>query len=334
MGFSRQDHVKGRDLPPPGADPRSAAELRQLIALLERSGLAERRSDARVLLESSRALLRAHHGGRAAPSRRKLAGKLLALGLLLVDAIMVAGFCAGLGGWLAGILVGPLALILLLAAPAWALLRLVPLRVALVEASLVIRYHVQWGWDWFAEAFSSAAMLRLEARLAAREVMWAWQRHRRNLLHRAQPGDVEEFLGLVYGGTARDAFSAALEVQRQQGRAERLNALRWLALIHAFEGLAAAGALHLPAPEQAPPQPAAPPIHHMPPLDEDTGDNPERIQRRRDLRELIRCKRGEVTTAYNWKLKTPSEIAQRELHVDELKADLAALERELVSIDA
>ncbi|MDB5377266.1 MAG: hypothetical protein JWR00_1712, partial [Rubritepida sp.] len=69
------------------AEDRAAAELRELVAQLERSGLAERRADVRQLLENSRSLLHARHRPalaagpplRAAPSARKLAGKLGAL---------------------------------------------------------------------------------------------------------------------------------------------------------------------------------------------------------------------------------------------------------------
>ncbi len=320
----------------PIADARSAAELRQLIALLERSGMAEKRADARALLESSRALLHAPVGGRPAPSPRRVLAKLLALCCLGLDGVAMAAFCAGVAGWLAGTLPRPVALGLLLVGPAWAILRAAALRAWLVEAALIAAYHARWGWDWFAEAFSPAAQLRLEARLAAREVMWLWRRHRRGLLHRPGLADVEEFLHRTHGPAARAAFSAVVAAQRQDGRGGRLTALRWLALIQAFEGLPAPAVQpSAPAPlvlgESAPLPAARPPA---PPMLPALPENPARIQRRIDLRELIRRKREDVTTAYGWKLKTPAEIAQREQRVDELRAEIAALERELTAIDA
>lgn len=57
-----------------------------------------------------------------------------------------------------------------------------------------------------------------------------------------------------------------------------------------------------------------------------------RAQRRSDLRELIRRKRQDITTAYGWKLKTSAEIAQRDTYLQELRAEIATLEQELAAL--
>ncbi len=318
------------------SDAQTAVELRQLIAMLERSGLAEQRADARAVLESSRALLRAQQGGRAPPSGRKLLGKLARLGLLLCDAAVVAGFCAGVAGGLSGAMAPMAALALLLGGAAWLALRAARARAWAWdwanEGLYGARYHAAWGRDWFAEAFSTTAMRRLELLLAAREVMWTWQQHRDTVPNRPRLADVGECLSLAYGQSAGAAWAEAIAARSDADWERRLAALRWSALIVAFEDVAASGALKVQALPPAEftgtwPPPSAAEIHQI------VAETPERIQRRKDLRELIRRKRDDITTAYTWKLKTPAENAQRDLHINELRADISALERELGGIE-
>lgn len=344
------------------AEDRAAVELRELVAQLERSGLAERRADVRQLLESSRSLLHARQRPvpaaprpRAAPSARQVVRKLRILLSLGLDVLVLTAFFWG--GWSALMRRGSVPgaglgfeVVLMLAGPAWVLLRLPPAREALREAGCCLGYHLAWGFDWLAEAFSCRAMDRLSARLAAREVMWAWRRHRHSLLHRPGPRDVEAFLELAYGARAADSFRSA--VGRLQGgwslrgghptrsrAAERLEALRWSVLIRLFEGVAASGALW-PEPEPGPepeaeavaievaqPPPEAEPEPAPPP-----AEPPEVAQRRVDLRELLRRKRQDITAAYGWKLKTEAEIAQRDTYLVQTRREIAGLERELASL--
>ncbi|TCI00937.1 hypothetical protein EJV46_00320 [Roseococcus sp. SYP-B2431] len=347
------------------AEDRATAELRELVAQLERSGLAERRVDVRQLLESSRSLLHAHRPAlaagpplRAAPSARKLAGKLRFLLRLALDALVLAAFLWGC--WSAVTHRGPMLDLVLrpggtlvLAGPAWLLLRLPLARDTLHEVGCRLLYHLAWGWDWFAEAFSRRAMRRLSARLAAREVMWAWRRQRRSLLHRPGPRDVEAFLELAYGPGAAEAFRGAAGrfgaggwslrggsapgVARHRAAA-RLEALRWSVLIRLFEGLAASGSLW-PAPEPPacampgppPPSPATGPP--LPAASEPEPSAPPEVARRRvDLAELIRKKRQDITNAYGWKLKTEAEIAQRDAYLRQTRKEIGELERELAAL--
>jgi hypothetical protein len=360
-----ESQVQGRR-----AEDRAAAELRELVAQLERSGLAERRADVRQLLESSRSLLHARHRPalaagpplRAAPSARKLAGKFGALLGLALDALVLAAFLWGC--WSALTHRGPMLdaalrpeVGLALVGPVWILLRLPAAREGLHEAGSRLLYHLAWGYDWFAEAFSRRAMYRLSARLAAREVMWAWRQHRHSLLHRPGPDDVEAFLELAYGGRAAEAFRRAAGQLGQGGwslrggtsapgaarsrAAERLEALRWSVLIRLFEGLAGSGALW-PEPEPAPmagtmPEPAAPPpAETQPPAEAESepepSEPPEVTQRRVDLRDLVRKKRQDITNAYGWKLKTEAEIAQRDTYLRQTRKEIAELERELAAL--
>ena len=71
-------------------------------------------------------------------------------------------------------------------------------------------------------------------------------------------------------------------------------------------------------PAVAPPPPPAEPT-----------DTPERAARRADLRELIRRKRQDITTAFGWHLKTEAEMAQRDNFLAQTRAEIAELEREL-----
>jgi hypothetical protein len=202
---------------------------------------------------------------------------------------------------------------------------------AVTEAWRWGTYHLAWGWDWFAEAFSTAAMDRLEARITAREVMGGWRAHRRTLP--AAPGltEVAAFLAETYGAQAATAFNAAaaelaeaLPWTLRGGPARnamsgRLAALRWSALIRCFEGLARSGALW-PSPEPVIPAaltPAAP---------DDAANRAERVA---DLQDQIRRKRQDITAAFAWKLKTEAESDQRDGYVAQLRAEIAALEQEL-----
>jgi len=354
------------------AEDRAAAELRELVAQLERSGLAERRADVRQLLESSRSLLHMRlrpplapgPPPRAAPSARKLAAKIGALLSLGLDALVLAGFLWGV--WSALTHHGPMLdaalrpeVALALAGPAWLLLRLSAAREGLREAGCRLLYHLAWGYDWFAEAFSRRAMHRLSARMAARQVMWAWRQHAHSLLHRPGPREVEAFLELAYGLPAAAAFHRAAERLGRKGwslrggaarnpMVERLAALRWSVLIRLFEALAASGALW-PAPEPEPepaPEPRAgplpgpsPPLQGEDPLapgpigvEPASSEPPEVTQRRVDLRDLIRKKRQDITTAYGWKLKTEAEIAQRDTYLRQTRKEIAQMERELAAL--
>ena len=295
-------------MPPACADPTGSAELRHLIAQLESSGLAERRADAAALLAHSRALLEAR--ARTAPSARKAWRKLAILGCLLLDAVglgLAVFACAGLlvGGWPRWV-----APILLLACAGWAVLRLPGLRGALGEAPRIVAYLAGWGWDWFAEAFSEAATRRLESRLDAWALMREWRR---------RPGagwpELRDFIADRRGEAAIATLDAATE--------PRLMAMRWVALMRTFATLSSA-----PGPAVA----AARADIEMPPAQDVQSEPLELAARRADLREEIRRKRAEITTAYGWKLKKPAEIAQRELHVDGLKTEVAALEQALAAL--
>lgn len=59
---------------------------------------------------------------------------------------------------------------------------------------------------------------------------------------------------------------------------------------------------------------------------------PELVQRRADLREAIKRKRAEIARTHEWKMKTPAEIAQRDLIVAQLRQEVAALEAELSAL--
>lgn len=321
------------------AEDRVAAELRELLAQLERSGLAERRADVRLLIANSRSLLHARRHAlpcgppeREAPSARKLAGKLGTLLWIVLDMLVLAGFLWGIRSILRpGELTPEIALAL--AGPIWILLRLPAAREGLHEVAARLIYHLAWGYDWFAEAFGRAAQRRLSARLAAREVMWAWSRHRRSLPHRPGLRDVEAFLDLAYGLHAAEAFRrGARPLDEAAGRRTgmRLAGLRWSVLIRLFGGIAASGAFWPERSAEAPLATAEPEMASPPPPAE-----PRTLpQRRIDLAELIRKKRQEITNAYGWKLKTEAEIAQRDSYLRQTRQELGDLERELAAEDA
>ncbi|WP_424813117.1 hypothetical protein [Roseococcus sp. YIM B11640] len=323
-------------------------ELRRLVELLELSGLAERRGDVRELLELSRGMLQAprHPAAPSAPfvrpppSARKIAGKLGVLAGLGLDGLVAGTFFWGLGQVLTGAV--PAAwrpdLLALLAGPAWLLFRVPAVPGWLYEGGFYLLYHWAWGWDWLAEGFSRSAMERFTARCAAREVMWAWRRHRLSLLHHPGLSDVESFLEQGYGKLARKAFRERAEAMGRGGAslrgggadgraAVRLARLRWSALIRLFEAIAASRALW------PPPEPESPPIVQADePGAEPPPEPPERAQRRSDLREVIRRKRQDISTAHGWKLKTPGEVAQRDAYLRQTREEIAALERELAAL--
>jgi hypothetical protein len=331
------------------AEDRAAAELGELVAQLERSGLAERRADVRQLLERSRFLLHARRpvptAGpplRAGPSARNLAGKLGTVLSVVLDALLLMAFAWACGsvlthrGAMLDTAIRP-EVALALIAPGWILLRRKAGREALREAGCRLLYYLAWGYDWFAEAFSRRAMRRLSARMAAREVMRAWRRHRHSLLHCPGLLDVESFLELAYGARAANEFRSAVGLVGQ--RNARIEALRWSVLIRLFEGLAASGALW-PPPDSVPMAGStpAPPAETLPPAEapspevQPDAEPSEVAQRRVDLRELIRRKRQDITTAYGWKLKTEAEIAQRDTYLGQTRKEIGAMEKELAAL--
>jgi hypothetical protein len=314
----------------------SAQELRLLIAQLERSGIADARPEARALLERSRALLRQRH-----PVRRRLTGKLLTLLGFAVDATLLAALPILVMLALAG-RIGASALALALFMPFWALFRLRRHLHVLAEPLRWLAYHLAWGWDWLAEAFSLAAADRLGARQQAREVMWGWRQHRRSLPRRATLDDVAAYLAVEYGPQAAREFRRGAEAldqarawtlrggTRRNRARERLAALRWSALIGQFGHLAASGAIWPGIQEPAEASPVTEGAASVPEV-EDT-EPPERAARRADLRDMIRHKRQDITAAFGWKLKTAAEIAQRDVHLAQLRADITALEQELAQL--
>ncbi|MDB5414835.1 MAG: hypothetical protein JWR10_3170 [Rubritepida sp.] len=333
------------------AADRAAEELRHLVAALERSGMADRRADVRALLENSRSLLQARRRAgpvpmqaRAVPSARKVAGKLGTVAGLATDALVLAAFLWGM--WSVLTHQGPITEAMMrievaaaLCAPAWMLARLKGAADWLYECSFVALYYAGWVYDWFAEAFSRKAMDRLTARLEARDVMWAWHQHRHSLLHRPSLPDVESFLAMAYGAQAARAFRRAADVmspgEARSRAGQRLASLRWSALIRLFEGLAGSGALwpepEMALPVEAPPSPQPPP-QPPEPSPEPQAEPPERAQRRIDLREVIRKKRQDITTAYGWKLKTAAEIDQRDLYLRQTRVEITTLEKELAGL--
>jgi hypothetical protein len=329
----------------------SVQELRQLIAMLERSGLAEQRPEAQALLLRSRALLRERQR-----TTRRLAGKLGTLATLVMDAGMLGAAMMVTLLVLAGPPYPP-AIALAAAPAAWLILRLRHQAHWLAEGLRWVAYHLAWLYDWFAEAVSLSAIERLDARLAAREVMWGWRQHRRALPRRAGLEDVAAFLEAEYGPQAGRAFRREAEALGQGAAAAmpagparhraalRLAALRWSALIAIFGRLAQSGALwptDLPA--------ALPPAgadwnttraraggtpateHAAPPPPAPLADTPERAARRADLRDIIRRKRQDITTAFGWHLKTEAEMTQRDNFLAQTRAEIAELERELMQL--
>ncbi len=321
-------------------------ELRELVFMLERSGLPERRADAAALLAASRARLEGLPGAptrprpRATPRRplrprprTRIASK---LGLLVVDAAAVACAMFGLVGLAAGTAAPEHAAAAMLAAMFIALLRSRAARQAAAEAGFHLQYHLRWAWLWLAEAFSDQAAARLDALLHGREVMWGWRQHRRGLLHRPTMADVQDFLASAYAQAAAQRFREMLGAatgatgQRHAAARPRQPSVRAPFLLPRFEALALSGALwEEPDGEPAAPRPDLPPL---PPATVVAGPSEADQQRAVDIRDLIRRKRDEINTAHGWRLKTPAEIAQRDAHLATLRADIRGLEAELKSM--
>lgn len=324
-------------------------ELERLVAALERSGLAESRADIAALLAQSKAVLGTAAPRPGRPRRRprvSARGKLRAIFLLLLDALAAMATlygAAGLGFETMGALEGGIALAIGLG---WALWRWGGLPALLAEALFRLRYALRWARLWLAEPFSDRAYDALETLLDAREVMRGWRAHRRTLPPNAGLPEVEAWLRATYGPRIAARFAQAAEARRAgqpgwtlrggQGSgpvrpmpASRM--MRWSSLITLFEVTAEGGALWATDPPPAPP-PAAPPILAPIPPPPVEAEPPEHLQRRLDLRDLIRKKRQDITTAYGWKLKTEAEIAQRDNYLNELRAEIAALEKELAAL--
>jgi len=314
----------------------SVQELRQLIALLEQSGMAQQRPEVRALLERSRAMLR-----RRQPAPARFARKLGALLVFALDAALLAALPLILIILMSGRAMPALGLAATILPPLWAMFRLRRHAHWLAEGARYLAYHLAWGWDWFAEAFSARAMFRLEARLMANEVMGGWRQHRRTLSHPPGLVDVEAFLALAYGARAALEFRRAAEAVCQahdwtlrgsaalNGAGDRLVNLRWSALIRLFGSLARSGALWTEfTPDQLTDAAPAQTLYARP---ETESEPPERAPRRVELRDLIRRKRQDITTAFAWKLKTESEITQRDTYLAQTRAEIAALERELAA---
>jgi len=332
------------------ADAATREELERLVAALERSGRAADSADVAALLARSKALLDPPPSQRTPPRRRSrpprgdARRKLRALGLLLLDAVACMGGiygAAGLGfGSVSAVVAGPI----LAAATLWGLLRWGGAPTLLREGMFRIRYGVRWARLWLTEPFSDGAYRQLEALLDARDVMRGWRAHRRGLPDEPGLSDVEAWLRGSYGPRAAQAFRGARDARQQQSSGWTLRGgfgteaprpvpearlMRWSGLITLFEEIAAQQALWEadPAPQERAPPPPDLPAAMLP-----TAEPPERAQRRLDLRELIRRKREDITNAYGWKLKTAAEIAQRDIYLHDVRAEIVALEQELTAL--
>lgn len=331
------------------------AELERLVAALERSGLAETRDDIARLLAQSRALLTPDEPGHQVPrprrrrARSSAGGKLRALVLLLLDAAAAMAMLYGAAGLGFGTVPAAAGGSALAGALAWSLWRWGGLPALLQEGFFRLCYVLRWAALWLAEPFSDRAFDELETLLDAREVMRGWRAHRRTLGHTPGLPDIEAWLRVAYSARIAARFAAAAEDRRaadgkwtlrggfnsaptRPGAAARV--MRWSSLITLFEATAAGGALWASDPAPTPPPPERLPL---PPIGPPMGpiaiaEPPEHAQRRVDLRELIRKKRQDITTAYGWKLKTSAEIAQRDAYLHQTRSEIAALEQELASL--
>ncbi len=307
------------------ADATGLAELRRLVTRLESLGAMEGRADVVALLDRSRAVLAASATAalrrpprRARPRPLAKLRPLLLLALDLACAVLAlaaaAGLALGRGDRAEAAVVLGLTLL-------WLLGRWGGVKRLLAGAWFRLRYGLRLGWLWLAEAFSDRALARLQAMLDAREVMRAWREHRRGLSHTPRLEHVAAFLAEAHGPLAAARFRAAAAA-----RAAPDARPGWCLLISLFEDLATCDALW--------PEPVAPPapVPLPPPAEIIPAEPPERAQRRLDLREAIRVKRAEIERAKEWKLKTPDEFAQRDLHLAALRAAVSALEVELRSL--
>jgi hypothetical protein len=349
------------------AEPGAVEELQRLVQLLERSGLAERRPEARALLlasqralqpsaePASRPAVRGQHVappslGKAREKARELLRRAADAAVLFTLIAWASGFPLLPEAWGAPGFAPALA-----AAAACALLRAEAAAELAHEAAFRLGY---WGFGaylWVAEAFSAAAARRYAARLAAADVMWAWRRHRRGLPARPALPDLERFLAESYGPGAAVAFRRAVSAMvspppaREGGPLRglapagpnprimaRIERLRFSVLIRLFEQVAGSGAFWSAAapPREPAPEPEPPPEAPVVTPSEDPAVLAARRRRADELRDKIKRKRQDVTTAYTWKMKTQAEVEQRERYVDGLKAEIAALEAELKELTA
>jgi hypothetical protein len=349
------------------AESGAVEELQRLVRLLEQSGLADRRPDARALLVAShralkpmaeaapRPAVRGQHAappslGKAREKARELLRRAADAAVIFTLIAWASGFPLLPEAWDAPAFAPALA-----AAAACALLRAEAAGDLAYEAAFRLGY---WGFGaylWVAEAFSHAAARRYAARLAAVDVMWAWRRHRRGLAARPTLPDLERFLADSYGPAAAVSFRRAVSAMvsptpaREAGPLRglapvgpnprimaRIERLRFSALIRLFEQVARRGAFWSTAAPPAP-EPEPEPLAEAAPVvapAEDPAVIAARRRRADELRDKIKRKRQDVTTAYTWKMKTQAEVDQRERYVDGLKAEIAALKAELKDLTA
>lgn len=331
-------------------------ELRALIARLEQSGLAVHREDVARLLAQSRALLaaaRASEQHPAAPPRLSrhrrprpegARARLRAALLLMIDVAALGGLAFAIVGLGVGAMAAAAGTALLAAALLWGVLRWGRAPGLLAEGAARLAYGLRWAALWLAEPFQLAAWEKLEALLDSREVMRAWRRHRAGLTRHGL-AEVEAFLAERYGTSAARRFQAAVEARRaarwtlrggtpgETAPLPEAQLLRWSVLIRLFEEMAKGGALWKPEPAPiGEPQPFR--LDPSAPVESEPLD-PEELEhkaRREELRDLIRLKRQDIATAYNWKLKNAGEIAQRDAYLESLRAEIAAMEKELSAL--
>jgi hypothetical protein len=329
----------------------SVEELRRLVAALERSGLAERRPEVAALLAQSRARL----GAPRRPQRHRAEARAhtRALLALVLDALAVLAVVTGTAGLAAGTLPPQQAAAWLAAGMGWGVLRMgAPLARGADEGLRRAAWWARRGLAWVGEPFSDAAFARLEATDGALDIMRAWQRHAAAQGLDASLEAVAAFLSQRHGPLAAQHFRelATAWLEGRGGWTLRGSTatpipvprrLRWSGLIRLFEELAAEDSLWAPEPAARRPAPASPPIAAtplpvaaptQPPEPAEAEESAEQRQRRIDLRDLIRRKRQDINTAHGWKLKTPAEMAQRDVHLNALRQEISALEAELSAL--
>jgi hypothetical protein len=333
----------------PGSVATDRTELERLVAALERSGLANTRDDIAALLAQSKALL----GPPQPPTRPRRRArssardKLRALMLLVLDAVAAMSALYGAAGLGFGTVAALPGWMTLGAGLAWGLWRWGGLPALLSESYFRLCYALRWAALWLAEPFSDRAFDRLETLLDAREVMRGWRAHRSTLPHPPGVANVEAWLRSAYGARVANRFAGVAEARRTGSsgwtlRGTRSDApappvpgnrmMRWSSLITLFEAAAEGGALWAADTPAAAPPPERIPLTLPSAMAVAAPEPPERAQRRMDLRDLIRRKRQDITNAYGWKLKTSAEIAQRDAYLQDLRAEIAALEQELTAL--
>lgn len=339
----------------PATAEAALAELRQLVAHLDRSAAVRQDPDARRLIDQSRLLLAAGAPPRPASARglgrrpdglRRLGKKFGRVGLALLGLLPFA-FAAGAA---AAFLEGAPNRAMVLAGLA-ALLALGQRASRLLdwgyEVGFRIAYGAAIGRDWFAEAFFEAAEMRLAAKDRAFAVMADWRRWSGTQPDPPTLESLPRFFATRYGPAAAEAFRAALAAAFGAGAGRkratrRLARLRWSALMPLFERVAASGVLAgapsgagsgsaLPSMLPGAPSAPRPPVAAVP-GPETVAEPPELIARRQSLVDAIRRKREEINTVHNWRMSKPEELAQRDRHLADLRQELAGLEASLVAI--